>query len=339
MKRCSRCVLPETFPSIKFNDDGVYNFCTQFKGVERLRESMEKYRKKFEILLENKKRSGGYDALMAYSGGKDSTYTMTVLKKEYDLSILAMTMDNGFISPKSLENIRGVVEGLGVDHILHKPRLDILSKLFLRGVDENIYTKKSLERASSICTTCMGLVKFIALRMAIEGNIPIIFYGWSPGQAPIEASIFPNNPSMIRGMQDQLLEPMKKIVGPEIENYFLTEEHFAMKDRFPHNVSPLAFLEYDENEIFADIKALGWERPDDTDPNSTNCLLNSLGIDVHMSKYGFHPYAFELAGLVRAGYMERDEAIGRLEELTNKKVVEGVRRRLEKGMDPTDTVS
>ncbi len=331
MKRCSRCVLPETFPGIQFDDEGVCNFCRQFRGVERLRKSMEKYRGKFERLLESKRRSGGYDALMAYSGGKDSTYTMAVLKKEYDLSILAMTMDNGFISPKSLENSRKVVEGLGIDHIIYKPRLDIVSKLFLRCTDEDIYTKKGLERASSICTTCMGLVKFIALRMAIEGNIPIIFYGWSPGQAPIEASIFPNNPSMIRGMQDQLIEPMKNVVGREIENYFLTEEHFAMKDRFPHNVSPLAFLEYDETDILEKIKAFGWEKPDDTDPNSTNCLLNSLGIDVHKDRFNFHPYAFELAGLVRAGYMERDEAIERLEEMTDKKIVEGVKRRLENG--------
>jgi hypothetical protein len=138
------------------------------------------------------------------------------------------------------------VEGLGIDYIIFKPRADLLSKLLLR---EDIYTEKGLERASSICTTCMGLVNFIALRMALESDIPLITYGWSPGQAPIEPSILPNNPSMIQGMQDQLLDPMRKIAGAEVENYFLTPEHFEMRDRFPHNLSPLAFLEYDEEEI------------------------------------------------------------------------------------------
>ena len=79
------------------------------------------------------------------------------------------------------------------------------------------------------------------------------------------------------------------------------------------------------------IRAFGWEKPDDTDPNSTNCLLNSLGIDVHKERFSFHPYAFELAGLVQGGYMDREEAIDRLEESTDRKVVDGVRRRLEKG--------
>ena len=110
-------------------------------------------------------------------------------------------------------------------------------------------------------------------------------------------------------------------------------EHFEMRDRFPHNVSPLAFLEYDEEEILEKIKAYGWEKPDDTDPNSTNCQLNSLGIDVHRERFGFHPYAFELAGLVRAGYMKRDEAIERLEEDTDARLVKAVRRRLEKGTE------
>jgi hypothetical protein len=328
MKRCTRCVLPETFPGIHFDDEGVCNFCRQFRGAERLRRSMEKYRGKFERLLEQKRRKGGYDAIMAYSGGKDSTYTMAVLKREYDMSILALTMDNGFISPKSLENSRNVVEGLGVDYIIYKPRMDILSRLFLHCADKDIFTEKGLERASSICTTCMGLVKFIALRMAIEMNIPFITYGWSPGQAPIEASIFPNNPDMIRGMQEQLIEPMRKVVGDAVDNYFLTAEHFALRDRFPHNVSPLAFLEYDEEDILEKIRSYGWEKPDDTDPNSTNCQLNGLGIAVHLERFGYHPYAFELAGLVRAGYLDRDEAVARLEEEIDAAAIDAVRNRL-----------
>ncbi len=334
MTICTRCVLPDTYPGIQFDGEGVCNFCRMSKDRERLKKSMEKYRAKFEKLLKEKRKKGGYDAIMAYSGGKDSTHTMAVLKKEYNLSILAMTLDNGFISPKSLDNIRKVVEGLGVDHILYKPRLDILSRIFLHCASEDIYSRKGLERASSICTSCMGIVKFVALRMAVEGNIPIIFYGWSPGQAPVEASIFRNNPDMIRSMQEQFTEPMRKIVGADIDNYFLTEEHFAMPDRFPHNVSPLAFLEYDEEEILKKIAALGWEKPDDTDPNSTNCLLNALGIDVHKERFGFHPYAFELAGLVRNGYLDRGEALSRLEEESNPAVVKMVRNRLQAAVKP-----
>jgi hypothetical protein len=329
MKRCNRCVLPETFPGISFDEEGVCNFCRSFKGKEALEESKEKYKARFEELLEKGRRKGGYDCLMAYSGGKDSTYTLVVLKEQYDLSILALTIDNGFVSPASIDNIRNVVEGLEIDHILYKPRFDLMKKIFRKAVDSDMYSRKTLERASTICTSCMGIVKFVALRMAVESKIPFITYGWSPGQAPIEASIFKNNPAMIKSMQKVLLNPMKDAAGPEIENYFLTDDHFSLTDQFPHNISPLAFLDYDEDSIVKKIGELGWEKPDDTDPNSTNCLLNAFANMIHKDKFAFHPYAFELANLVREGYMDRDEAVERLETVENNKIVQMVRNRLE----------
>jgi tRNA(Ile)-lysidine synthase TilS/MesJ len=329
MKRCTKCVLPETFPGISYDDEGVCNFCRSFRGQEHLDSSIEKYRKRFEKLLDEHRREGGYDCLMAYSGGKDSTYTLVVLKETYDLSVLALTIDNGFISPRSLDNIRNVVEGLGIDHILYKPRFDILRKLFSEAEKSQMYALKTLERASTICTSCMGIVKFIALRMAVESNIPFIVYGWSPGQAPIAASIFRNNPSMIRSMQKALFDPMYKATGSGLENYFLTAEHFTMEERFPYNISPLAFLQYDEDRIYETIKKLGWEKPTDTDPNSTNCLLNAFANKIHVDSFGYNPYAFELAKLVREGYMDRDEAIERLEKEQNEDMIACVKRRLE----------
>jgi hypothetical protein len=80
-----------------------------------------------------------------------------------------------------------------------------------------------------------------------------------------------------------------------------------------------------------EIGAMGWEKPDDTDPNSTNCLLNALGIKVHKERFKFHPYAYELANLVRRGYMDREVAVTRLEEEPDSEIVDTIRERLEKG--------
>jgi hypothetical protein len=331
MKRCTTCVLPETFPGVQLDESGVCMYCRSFKGREALEESKEKYRARFDEMFNARRRSGSYDCLMAYSGGKDSTYTLVVLKERYNASVLALTVDNGFVSPAALANIRNVVESLGIDHIIYKPRFDLLRALFRHATESDIYTRKTLERASTICTTCMGLVKFIALRMAVESGIPFITYGWSPGQAPVEASIFQNNPSMVRSMQKVLLEPMRAVAGPDIEHYFLTDEHLAMADRFPHNISPLAFFDYDEEAIVKRIGELGWKKPDDTDPNSTNCLLNAFANKVHRDRLQFNPYSFELAKLVREGYMDRDEAIERLEQPENPEILKMVRRRL--GLD------
>ena len=341
MKTCTKCVLPETFPGIKFDEEGVCNHCLKFLalgGPRKLEEQKRKYKAKFESLFEERRvrrdsqsTKGDYDCLMCYSGGKDSTYTLDILRTEYNASVLAVTVDNGFVSERAVENIRNVVESLGVDHYLIKPRFDVLKRIFnasSHSATRDLYSRKALERASTICTSCMGFVKFISLRLAIEKGIPFITYGWSPGQAPIASSVFKNNPSMVRSMQEAVKVPMSSIVGNLIDPYFLEERHFSDPERFPYNISPLAFLDYSEERIFEKIKELGWEAPEDTDANSTNCLLNSYANELHIQQFNYHPYVFEIANLVRNGVMSRTDGLKRFDEPENFQVINLVKERL-----------
>jgi hypothetical protein len=90
----------------------------------------------------------------------------------------------------------------------------------------------------------------------------------------------------------------------------------------------LAFLKYNEEAIYKNIARFGWKQPQDTDANSTNCLLNSFANIVHKQRLGFHPYALENANLVREGYLGRDTAISRLNQPENPKVIAMVREKL-----------
>jgi tRNA(Ile)-lysidine synthase TilS/MesJ len=328
MMLCKSCVLPETFPGIRFNAEGICNYCLEFRGEENLEKKKQRYRKRFEELLQEYKNKAGYDALMSYSGGKDSTYTLAILKKEYRLNLLALTMDNGFLPEKTLKNIRKVVESLGIDHIFFKPRFSLLRKIVVECSKTNIYPAQTLIRASTICTSCMAIIKFITLRMAIEKRIPFIVFGWSPGQIPVASSIMKNNPEMLRVTQKAVLEPLERLVGNEIRPYFLEERHFKDFDYFPYNISPLAFLDYDEECILDEVSKLGWEAPKDVDANSTNCLLNSFANIVHKEQYGFHPYAFEMAKLVREGYLDRSVALQKISQPEDQRTVKRVKRKL-----------
>lgn len=269
-----------------------------------------------------------YDVLMAYSGGKDSTYTMMLLKNKYKLRILALSFDNGFISETARTNIRNVTDSLGVDHVFFKPRWQLLKKIFNAAIDQELYSKKSLERASTMCTSCIGLVKAICLKSAIEKNIPMIGFGWSPGQAPIESSIMKNNPALSRMSQQTILNPMKSIVGEEIGDYFLSENNFAETDKFPFNVHPMAWEFYNENMILQEIAKYGWTPPHDTDSNSSNCLLNAFANDVHIKRYGFHPYVWEIANMVRDGVMGREEGYSKIYAEQSEFLMDIARKRL-----------
>jgi predicted PP-loop superfamily ATPase len=328
VKRCRNCLLPETFPGVKFNEDGICNHCLNFKGVENLEKKKQEYRKRFEDLVAEYKGKYSYDALMGYSGGKDSTYTLYLLKKDYGLNPLAVTFDNGFLPPQTIQNIQTVTDELGIDHILFKPRFDMTRKIFGESSRRNIYSAQTLTRASTICNSCMNIVKFGSLRMSIEKGIPFVAFGWSPGQIPITSSIMKNNPKIIRMMQKAVFDPLHELVGDDIRPYFLEEEHFKQEDRFPYNISPLAFLEYDEEKIYEKIFEMGWKVPQDIDANTTNCLLNSFANIVHKDRYGYHPYVFEMAKLVREGFLPREKALQKITEPENPKTVEMVRKKL-----------
>ncbi len=188
----------------------------------------------------------------------------------------------------------------------------MLKRIFASCAIESPFPVRALERASSICNACMGIVKLVNTKLAIEKRIPIAAYGWSPGQAPMASSVFHMNARMILQTQSVFEETLKPIVGGELRPYMLDATVLDAADVvLPTNVSPLAFLDYDEERIYEEIAELGWQPPRDTDANSSNCLLNSFANLAHMRQFKFHPYALELAGLVRRGLMSREEGIRR----------------------------
>lgn len=333
MKICTHCILPETFPGVSFDEHGVCAHCRKKRGKEQKETDDKKaYGERFIDLLNHLGQSRDerpYDVLMAYSGGKDSTYTMGLLKQKYGLRILALSMDNGFVSERARENIRLVTDALDIDHTFFKPRWQLLRKIFTRSVEKELYSKKSLERASTICTSCIGLVKSLCLKTALELKVPMIGFGWSPGQAPLQSALMKNNPSFVRMNQQALIGPLSDVVGSEIATYFLREEHYVDTGRFPYNVHPMAWEYYNEGMILEAIRSYGWRAPEDTDSNSSNCLLTAFANAVHIERYGFHPYVWEIANMVRAGIISREDGYRKIYSAQDIGLIAAAKKKLE----------
>jgi len=329
MKRCTRCVLDENFPGISFDDAGLCSFCRRAVSTERHEEIQAEYREKFRRLIEKRRGAGPYDVLMAYSGGKDSSYTLDLLRRHYGLRVLALTFDNGFISPFAVKNIQVITDTLGVDRIAFRPAFGLLKTIFAEGARRDLFPAKALERASSICTSCIGFVKSILLKTALEKGIPFVGFGWSPGQAPIQSSVMQTNPRLAALARQSFWPRLEAVVGHDLSAYSLSERDLARPaEDFPVNVHPLAFHPYREDRIKEHLLAMGWKETEDTDPNSSNCLLNAFANQVHMERWGFHPYAWEIAGIVRAGGLTREEGLAKITEPPNPDLVARVRKDL-----------
>lgn len=327
---CTQCILPETFPGITFNEQGLCKYCLQDKRRGDKPERKNEYRQKFDSLIsEARDTAPVYDVIMAYSGGKDSSYTLKILKEQYNLRILAVTFDNHFVSPSAIENIKNVLDSLSIESIIFRPPKDVVDELFSLTSRQDIFSKATLLRASSVCTSCIGLVKSIVLKTALEMSVPLVAYGWSPGQAPIQSAIMKTNPSMMIQGQRALFNSYTGSLKTKLNRYIVPEHYFDLyKERFPTNIHPLAFFDYNEEAIKKEIVALGWGDPKDTDTNSSNCLLNAYANFCHIERHGFHPYVWEIANMVRQGIIERVEGINKIYTEQNPKMVMYARERL-----------
>ena len=109
-------------PFITFDEMGVCNYCRNYEPAKLLgRQKLEK------ILSQHRSKDGSPDCIVAFSGGRDSSYGLHVLKTEYGMNPVAFTYDWGMVTDVARRNQARVVGKLGIEHIiraanLHKKR-------------------------------------------------------------------------------------------------------------------------------------------------------------------------------------------------------------------------
>ena len=114
LRRCTKCLLPETFPFISFDHHGVCNYCNNYKPQNKVQPLDN-----LKALVEPYRRSDGKpDCIVPFSGGRDSTYSLHIIKKELGLNPIAFTYDWGMVTDLARRNIARVCGKLGVENII-----------------------------------------------------------------------------------------------------------------------------------------------------------------------------------------------------------------------------
>lgn len=113
LKRCTKCILPETMPFIKFDDKGVCNYCNNY----RLRNVPKPTEQLFK-LVEPYRRSVGNDCIVPFSGGRDSCYGLHLIVKELKMKPVTYTYDWGMVTDLGRRNISRMCAELGVENII-----------------------------------------------------------------------------------------------------------------------------------------------------------------------------------------------------------------------------
>jgi len=112
-KRCTRCILPETMPFIKFDENGVCNYCKTYKMRNKPRPKEELFK-----LVEPYRRENTSDCILPFSGGRDSCYGLHLVVNELKMKPITYTYDWGMVTDLGRRNISRMCANLGIENII-----------------------------------------------------------------------------------------------------------------------------------------------------------------------------------------------------------------------------
>ena len=116
---CNSCIMDTSDPNIHFDEQGVCDYCNNFKntikpswhtdekGTEELRQLATKIKKEGE--------GTDFDCIIGLSGGLDSSYAAHIAVNKMGLKPLLYHVDAGWNTDQAVGNVEKLVDGLGLD--------------------------------------------------------------------------------------------------------------------------------------------------------------------------------------------------------------------------------
>jgi 3'-phosphoadenosine 5'-phosphosulfate sulfotransferase (PAPS reductase)/FAD synthetase len=324
LRRCARCVLPETYPGITYDENGVCRLCLDEQNRQWKPRGEEALRKLLEQFPHG---AGEYDCLVALSGGRDSSFALHYAVRILERKVLAFTIDNGLIPQQTWENIASAVRILGVDHIVI--RHDLLTKS-IRPVLRAWRKRPSARMVAMMCLGCrLGMHREFR-KLSKARGIPLCLSGGGEPEKSFATALFTNRTGrlqrtvdMLGGMCAEMLRNPRYLVPPTIPWRMAMEFlHEYPPTRFIHRrlapawryVPLFYYLPYDEARIMSLItNELGWKKYHHSAAAwRSDCKIHLLKQALYQQTLGFTKNDELISGLIRRGEMTRDEGLTRL---------------------------
>ncbi|OHA24600.1 MAG: ATPase [Candidatus Taylorbacteria bacterium RIFCSPLOWO2_02_FULL_43_11] len=165
LRRCTRCVLPETHESVIFDKEGVCNVCRNSEVKKTI--DWKAREKELHELVEQYRGKGVYDCIIPFSGGKDSTYTLWYVVERLKLKPLVVSFDHGFYRPRTVENNEKTQRTLGVDFLKFRSDWKVVRLLM----------KEALKRKGDFDWHAHAGSFAYPMQIAVKHKIPLLFWG------------------------------------------------------------------------------------------------------------------------------------------------------------------
>lgn len=325
MKQCTHCVLSEKMPNIKFDSNGVCNFCHNTKKIE-----LKGEKKLIEILDSHKSSENKYDCMVTLSGGRDSTYALLKLVKDYKMKVLAVNYANPFTDPVAKKNIENAVKTLNVDVIQFKLDNNIHEKTFRHNFE--VWLKNpNPALIPMLCISCHTMW-YTFFKIAKQYDIRCIINGANQYEDTsfkkelLNVASDDRENSFFTAINGIFKETIKNpgyyhpnCIPTIIKGYLFRDPYCLGSRIIGRNISRIDlfhYIEWNEDEIISRIKnELDWDSPKNL-PGTWrfDCNIGHLKEFLYLKTIGITERDDLYAKMVRHGQITREEALIRLEK-------------------------
>jgi len=289
MKRCSRCILPDTYPHIDFNNNGICSVCNAYDQRWAEYNWAGKKEDLARIFAKAKKKQRKYDCLVPVSGGRDSSYVLYVCTQVYNLKCLAVNFDNGFVSAAAAQNLRAMAHRFGADFVYWKPKWARLKTAY----------RTFLLKTGDFCPPCTRAITSYTYKLAQHERIPLIVLGCNP--------ITDNNPIEVE-VNDQIL--FKDVMKGEMSRQDFSDFVMFEGRRFlTKRINLPSYLHFDEQKMTETLERALPECGGFSGHMHFDCEMSVVADWLRRRKWQFGKTTQKYAALVREGSITREQAL------------------------------
>jgi hypothetical protein len=313
-------------PIVKINTEGICNYC----HLEHIPKT-EDENTLLKMINQNRSSSSKFDCLVNISGGRDSTFTILKLVKDYSLKVLAVNYKNPFTDKIAKQNIDNIIKKLNVEFVQFSFK-NYLHEKILRN---NILAWFKNPSASMVPVICIGckIIWPTILKIAKNNKIKLIVNGGNPyeytsfkkellgvnSNSSLEKTYFSNIAGLIYESIKNL-RYLKLRYLPTTLKAFLFSNQYAIGSRiFSHNIKRIDlfhYIEWDENMVLSRIqKELDWKYPKELEGTwRFDCKISHLKDYMYLKTIGMTEKDDFYSKLIRAGKITRDDALERIKK-------------------------
>jgi len=247
-----------------------------------------------------------FDCIVPFSGGKDSSFTLHICRKKLGLKVLAVNFNNGLRTPEALANIEEIIKKTDVAYVCYGPNWELMRRLY----------RQFFLKTGQFCFPCdLGIWATIH-RVAEHYDVPLIVSGFSAQIESRGPKIYSYNNKLFKTIAGEVATSLefKDFLGQASKEKIMRRiKHLSLR-RYRKQISLPEYMNWDDKEIKDTIyKELCWRKREDGSSDHIDCLFAPLKNFFVVQKWGFGEKTTKYSAMIRAGQMNREDALKRVQ--------------------------